>query len=226
MMEIYAHRGVHHQERENSVGAFRAAVALGVDGVEFDVRRTLDGALVIHHDPVAEGLSIARTALSELPPYVPTLDQAIDALVGLRINVELKNLLDPSEPVLDETGRCALETVASLQSLANVESIIVSSFDLATCEVVRAADADIAVGWLFWDVAPLDGLETAVAAGLSAIHPHYLLVDAALVARAHDLGLLVNAWTVNRPEDIEAMARFGVSSVITDEPALALKLLR
>jgi glycerophosphoryl diester phosphodiesterase len=50
VIEVFAHRGLHVAERENTLAAFRAAVELGVDGVELDVRRTIDGFLVVHHD--------------------------------------------------------------------------------------------------------------------------------------------------------------------------------
>ena len=49
-MRIFAHRGASRHETENTVAAFRAAVAMGADGVELDVRVDLDGDLVVHHD--------------------------------------------------------------------------------------------------------------------------------------------------------------------------------
>ena len=53
---ILAHRGASARARENTVEAFRLASALGADGVELDVRRTADGALVVHHDPSVDGV--------------------------------------------------------------------------------------------------------------------------------------------------------------------------
>ena len=50
LTEIIAHRGSPGLARENTVAAFIAARHLGADGVEFDVRRTSDGELVVHHD--------------------------------------------------------------------------------------------------------------------------------------------------------------------------------
>jgi glycerophosphoryl diester phosphodiesterase len=47
---VIAHRGASRAYPENTIAAFRAAVALGADGVEFDVRATADGHLAIHHD--------------------------------------------------------------------------------------------------------------------------------------------------------------------------------
>ena len=69
MPEIFAHRGLHVTERENTIGAFEAAVALGVDGVELDVRRTRDGVLVVHHDGHIGHLVIVDSLASELPVH-------------------------------------------------------------------------------------------------------------------------------------------------------------
>ena len=55
---VTAHRGSPDAAagiRENTLAAFARARRLGADGVELDVRRTADGGLAIHHDPVIEG---------------------------------------------------------------------------------------------------------------------------------------------------------------------------
>ncbi len=48
-VNVIAHRGANRHAPENTLEAFRIAVALGSDGIELDVRATADGALVIHH---------------------------------------------------------------------------------------------------------------------------------------------------------------------------------
>ena len=225
MPSVFAHRGLHLIERENTPEAFSAAVALGVDGVELDVRRSLDGALVVHHDPSVGGLVIAQTLARDLPSHVAALDEVMEHLRGVRVNVEIKNIRDPSEPTYDETGDFARQVLAFLDEGDWSESVIVSCFDLATCIQVRAIDEAVSVGWLWWDVEPSHALAAAGAARLNAVHPHYSLVDGALVRRARDLGLDTNVWTVNRDDDIKAMVSHGVSSIITDDPALALAIL-
>src|SRR5271155_5597270 len=102
MLSVYAHRGLHDKERENTVGAFTAAVALGVDGVELDVRRTGDGVLVVHHDPTIGRLGIAEALQRDLPTYVPTLDEAMKACEGVLVNVEIKNERGRHEPAYDD----------------------------------------------------------------------------------------------------------------------------
>jgi glycerophosphoryl diester phosphodiesterase len=225
MVEIFAHRGLHEVERENTLAAFRAAVALGVDGVELDVRATLDRALVVHHEPAVAGLVVAETLREALPDYVATLEEALGALETVWVNVEIKNIRHPSEPSYDDTGDFARQVVDLIHRVAASPFVIISCFDLPTCVVVRHLDPTIRVGWLTWDVDPLDALVSAHEAGLSALNPHFGAVTGEVVARADLLGLDLNVWTVNRPADLRAMAELGVCSVITDDPALARELL-
>jgi glycerophosphoryl diester phosphodiesterase len=225
MPAVVAHRGLHVIERENTVRAFFAAVQLGVDGVELDVRRTLDGAFVVHHDPAVGDLVIARSTASQLPSYVPTLDEALEALVGVNVNVEIKNIQHASEPTYDPTGDFARDVVRQLRADGWAESVIISCFDLATCAAVRSFDRDIRVGWLLWldDVA--EAMLKAHVLGLDAVHPPFTRLGDPDMERARNYDLDVNVWTVNGAADIAAMVSLGVTSIITDDPALARSIV-
>ena len=101
-----------------------------------------------------------------------------------------------------------------------------SSFQMATLRAVQAADGRLALGAL-WGVAaePEPALAAAVEAGFAAVHPFVVSVDAAFVGRARAMGLAVNVWTVNAPEDLRSMAAAGVDTVITDRLREALILV-
>jgi glycerophosphoryl diester phosphodiesterase len=60
---------------------------------------------------------------------------------------------------------------------------------------------------------------------VQALHPYYTDVTAGLVERLHAAGKTVNTWTVNGEVDIKTMIGRGVDGIITDDPALALRLL-
>jgi glycerophosphoryl diester phosphodiesterase len=222
---VFAHRGAHASERENTLGAFRDAVALGVDGVELDVRRTSDGVLVVHHDPSIDEVALAHTRARDLPSYVPTLEAAMEALLGVTVNLEIKNSKSANEPIYDDSGRLVREVLDFLHGADRASSVIISCFDLTTCAQVRDYDAQMRVGWLIWDVLLESALTQAHVLGLNAVNPYVTLVDAEAQRRAHELGLDLNVWTVNEPEAIESMASLGVASIITDQPALALRLV-
>jgi glycerophosphoryl diester phosphodiesterase len=64
-------------------------------------------------------------------------------------------------------------------------------------------------------------LDRAAASGDVAVNPWDHLIDEALMRRCAELGLQVNAWTVDDPDRIRALAALGVHSIITNEPAHA-----
>jgi glycerophosphoryl diester phosphodiesterase len=223
--EIFAHRGLHVKERENTVAAFVAARLEGADGVELDVRRTGDGALVVHHDQVCAGLSIGQTPQRDLPSYVPTLDEALEACEGLNVNVEIKNSRGRGETSYDETGDLARQVVRQVRQANWADRVIVSCFDQATCAAARSFDAEIAIGWLLWRVDLASALTQSHILGFTAVHPYYRKIDAATMLRARELDLKVNTWTVNSRSALKAMLTLGVDCIITDEVARARSIV-
>ncbi|MHB8379223.1 MAG: glycerophosphodiester phosphodiesterase [Acidimicrobiales bacterium] len=225
MTLVFAHRGAHLSERENTLGAFREAVRLGVAGVELDVRRTGDGVLVVHHDPLIDGVAISNALARDLPAYVPSLDEAMKVLRGITVNVEIKNSKEAKEPTYDDTGSFAYQVLDFLHDADLASSVILSCFDLMTCEQAQNYDPEVRVAWLVWDLLLPAALSQAHVAGLCSVNPYFTLVTRASMDLARELGLSVNAWTVNTASDIRAVAALGVSSVITDQPVLAMELL-
>jgi glycerophosphoryl diester phosphodiesterase len=219
-----AHRGFHLTERENTLGAFKAAVDLGV-GVELDVRRTLDGVLVVHHDPTVDSLEIAHRVHADLPDYVPTLDEALESLDGVVVNVEIKNGRGAPESY-DAKGELARQVLHAIERSQSPERCGISCFDLTTCVFVRSMDRTRSVAWLLWDVSVGDALIQAHVLGLNAANPHFASVDESVVERARALQLDLNVWTVNDEEDLTRMVALGVAAIITDDPVLALEVVR
>jgi len=97
--------------------AFAWARRHGADGVELDVRRTADGVLVVHHDGVVPGVGrISDLAGPDLPWWVPTLADALDACGPVVVDIELKN--PPTEPGFDPNQRVAVEVMELLHRRA------------------------------------------------------------------------------------------------------------
>ena len=94
-MLVIAHRGEHSVVPENTMAAFEAAVAVGVNGIETDVRISLDGLPVLIHDRViGSGQAVADLARREIEQAVghevPTLNEALEQFPGILWNVEIK----------------------------------------------------------------------------------------------------------------------------------------
>jgi glycerophosphoryl diester phosphodiesterase len=224
MTTVLAHRGCTHGFLENTLDAFAEAHRLGADGVELDVRLTVDGGLAVHHDAEIPGLGvIGALGVADLPAHVPLLADALAVCDGMVVNVEIKNA--PQDPGWDAGEAVAALTAAAIEEAGWTDRVLVSSFQVPTLLAVQAADPRLALGVLWgFAVDPGRALAEAVEAGFAAVHPFVSSVDSELVGRAHSAGLAINVWTVNAPEDLRAMAAWGVDAVITDrlDDALAI----
>jgi len=223
---IWAHRGASVARRENTIEAFAEARAQGAAGVELDVRRTADRAMAIHHDAaLADGRLLVELPAAELPDHVPLLDAALDACHGMVVNIEIKNVeVDPDFDADQFLAQAVVDLVHERQATGDV---LVSCFGLAAIDRVRTLDPAIPTGYLAsarWD--QMGALQRAIDGGHSAFHPYDLVVNAELVAAAHDAGIAVNVWTVDDPDRIRWLASdCGVDAIITNVPDIALAAL-
>jgi glycerophosphoryl diester phosphodiesterase len=223
MSKIFAHRGVTYTAPDNSAQAFAAAVALGIDGVELDVRATKDGALICHHDAQIEGFKpFADLNLADLP--LCRFEDAMEILDGLIVNVEIKN--DPKEPGYDPSGKLEHAVVDAIVGGGWAAKSLISSFNPQVLERVRGLDPSLPTALLLDLSQPFEvGLELAVALACVAFHPFVLDLKPERVDAVHAQGLALNTWTVNGPGDIANMVNWGVDGVITDTPAEAREIL-
>jgi glycerophosphoryl diester phosphodiesterase len=223
---IYAHRGASARARENTIEAYALAVEAGADGVELDVRRSRDGALVIHHDDrvAPEALPLVDLDLRQIKattPWVPTLDEAWHALGPTALlNVEIKN--DPSEADHDTTHSLA-RTVADWVETHDTDGrLLVSSFNWDTLDALRRMAPHTPTGLLAGEALdPLSVVARAVADGHASVNLPLsrTLSDAErIIAAAGVIPVLV--WTVNEPDTALSLAAAGVGGIFTDDPAL------
>ncbi|WP_256391315.1 glycerophosphodiester phosphodiesterase [Natronoarchaeum rubrum] len=213
-MEI-AHRGYAAEAPENTIAALRRA-GRRADAVEIDIRRCGSGELVVLHDAEVDRLTdgtgqVSELSLSELRALdvlgsgesIPTLDDALAAVPqGVAVNAELK------------ASGIAADAVAALDAVAN--RAIVSSFSEQALRETRAYSASIPTAYLA-DRLRDRPVTTAVELDCQFVHPRFTLCFySPLVARARELGLGVNVWTVDDPLVVRALCRLGVDGVVTD----------
>lgn len=220
---VIGHRGAPRVARENTIAAFAAARASGADGVELDARRTTDGVLVVHHDPIA-GLSLADLRADD--PDIPTLADALDACVDMLVNVEIKCL--PWEPDADDEEHTIVRAVVDVVRVHAPEAIL-SSFDLTAVDAVRSFAPEFITAWL------TSGQPLASAAPIAAEHGHAwlhpdrataLAEGAAGIAAAHAADVRVDVWTVDEPDEMRALAASGIDAIVTNVPDVAVATLR
>ena len=243
-----AHRGGALLWPENSLRAFRGALELGADYLEFDVHLSRDGEVIVIHDPTLDRTTtgtgpVRERSLEELrllrlkdgtgaatSEPIPTLDDvaALAALGHRRMLLEIK---------VDERRRrypgIEEKIVAVLDRHRMSAATVVMAFEAETWRRMRALRPDIAAGALYspgtlraMGSTASRELEVAHAAGVTVVGLHQDLVDAAIVAAARRAGITLGVWTVNEPGALRRFADLGVSIVITDRPDLAKALLK
>ncbi len=232
-MQLLGHRGAASSSApENTLAAVERALRCGADGVEVDVRLTADAIAVVHHDPGLHRTagdprhlsSLTWAQVQQLPLAVPRLEDVLDVVAGRgRLVVELKT---PTWPV--PGGACLLEVVARLLRGRDLDQVLVSSFDRPRLGRLRSILA-VRTGLLLRPGVPMGvALRRAAADGHDEAHPHVLsaLTGLDLVTWAHQRGLRVAAWTVDRPDHLRRLAAAGVDTAICDDPQTARAALQ
>lgn len=228
---LLAHRGAGFLAPENTLKAFATVAAVGCFAVEFDVRLTLDGELVLSHDTelgrVIEGCGcIEELTAEELRKLkvrnlhrpdqsvadVCFLSEALQACysLGLAMNVELK-------PVSGREAELA-ERVAVFLRKAKVDvPLLVSSFSTKCLVELRKRSPETPCGFLF-EEPECDWLTAANAIQARTVHPHKDLVNPEMIETAHKHGLGVMAWTVDDVEEAKALIKIGADAICTNRP--------
>lgn len=238
-MLIYAHRGNSSVYPENTMSAFRSAIALGVHGIETDVHLTKDGELVITHDEeisrVSDGNGMVKDlTYKELLAYdfgswkgeefkgekIVALTQLLDLLedheIILNIEIKMGFLLYPGieEKLLDV-----------LTKRGFLHRILFSSFNHYSLAKLKSLNQQAQVAPLYQS-GLYEPYNYAMTFGASFIHPYYLAMDRSIVEESHKKNIKVNLWTVNDADKVSYYKDLGIDGLITDYPEELLNKLK
>lgn len=212
---VWGHRGWPTRFPDNTEAGIRTAATVAA-GVEVDVRRSVDGQLVLSHDPLLGGFQVADTRWDwlcevDLGGHRPALlDQILDLAVPL--DLEVKN--DPEEPGFDAAHRIGREVADRARP-----GDLVTSFWWPTMDAVRRSHPDVSTALLLWGpVDPIDAVRHAVDHGHGAVVPEHTQVTAEVVDFVRSEGLGLITWTVNDSVEATRLAELGVDAIITDRP--------
>lgn len=247
---IVAHRGSSALAPENTLAAFRRAIADGAEGIEFDVRLAKDD-VVVFHDPTLTRVGGVTGQVAKL-----TAGELGRTDVGSWFNERFPRLADPSftkETV--PTLRRTLELLSDFRGLIYVElkaresevvrlteavaeilrdsplkpQVIVKSFQLDAIPLFKKLRSDVRTAALFapkiMTILRKEKRLVAVAGDLGAdmISIHYSLATRKLVEKAEKRGLPVTIWTADNPRWVKRSSELGLFAVITNDPAALLK---
>jgi glycerophosphoryl diester phosphodiesterase len=230
---IIGHRGAAGHAPENTSASFDAAIALGVDGVEFDVQFASDGCPVVLHDETLERMGgvnarvIDHTAgrlagfdvgFRSGPAWrgqrVPRVEDVARLVPkGIELHAEVKDYRPASR---DDLARL----LDALRRHGGLDRVVISSphEDVLT-SVTRLAPGTRTALLVFRDTrSPLDAARRAALMGCHAVNPNKSLVTPELVDVCHRHHMKVFAFTVNERGTMRTLLQMGVDGFFSDYP--------
>lgn len=242
---LFGHRGAAGVCPENTLESFRRALADGAEYLEMDVHASLDGVIVVIHDPGVERTTDGAGAVNALlfeeirkldAGYrfeargafrfrdtgirVPALAEVLGEFPGVPLNVEVKQVDPPIEPAV----------VALLGDAGALERVVLAAEDDAIMQRLRALAPENAASFSALEAAEffrrcfeerLDGYSPPGRA--LQIPPRFGAIDLVTpqtVRAAHELGVEMHVWTINDAREMERLLALGVDGLMSDFPAL------
>ena len=206
------------------MSAFRLAVEMGADGIETDIRRTKDGALVLFHDGDLSRLTgreekisdLTYRALSGIPVFSPdgAVSDFVPTLAAFLRFVKAHPVFLALE--LKDDGLEA-DVLREIRAAGLGETCVVTSFRTEHLRRVKGLDPARPVGLLTREV---NGDVTAALkqCGAEQICPKASLLSPQLVRRLHGEGFSVRAWGVHDEETMRYACRCGVDGMTVNFP--------
>lgn len=236
-VRVIAHRGFSGRYPENTVTAFQKAAGIGADEIEFDVKLTADGEIVILHDETVDrttngtgkvsGMKLAdikkldagiKSGEQFKGSVIPTLKETLE---GIPENVELNIHAHASSPeLITETLQTLMEHGRIKNSYLAINSELIPAAreicpGIRTCNMTRQGDK---AGYI--EETQKWGCER-----LQFYTPAYELTED-LVKKAHACGIFVNVFFADTEEAMEKYIGFGVDAILTNYPDILISLMK
>lgn len=234
---VFAHRGLAVSAPENTLDAFRAAIAAGAGFIETDTQLSRDGIAALFHDDTfvrqsvriaVKDLTAAQLAAPRTGPGfpVPTLTEALEALPQARFNIDIKS------PTVEAAA------IAAIRAAHAADRVLIASFSDQRRRRVRAALPGalsspgqtriiaLMLGSLLrfsplarWAVRDLDAVQIPIR------HAGIPVLTRELLKQCHRVDVEVHIWTVNDPALMRQLLDYGVDGLITDRADLAAQVV-
>jgi glycerophosphoryl diester phosphodiesterase len=251
-MLVMAHRGGRGLWPENTLYAFRRALALGADALDFDTHGLNDGTLVVLHDDTVDrttnGSGAVRDfALSDLQkldagyrwtadggrtyPFrgqgitIPALAEVFAEFPGVRMNIEIKQPQPGTYAHL-----CGMIEAHRLR-----DSVVIAAFSTEVIRTFRQSCPGVATAAATGEVLPFYILNAlylgriyhppAETLQMPGFRDGKVLLTDRFVQTAHAHNMKVYAWTINDAAQMQTLIAAGVDGIITDYPDRLLQAL-
>ena len=238
-LQIIAHRGAAAVCPENTISAFKRAIEMGSDAIETDVQMTKDGHLILIHDEKLERTTngkgwVKEYTLEEIKRLdaggwfnnsftgetIPTVEELFNLIsnTNLWVNIEIK-----AGFVLYPGIEQAL--VSKIKEYNMEDKVIISSFNHYSIDLIRKISPELETAILY--VAGLyEPWDYAKGIGARFLHPFKEAVYQEMVTGAHQRGMGVHPYTIDKEEEMIALIKMGVDGIITNVPDNLIALLK
>jgi glycerophosphoryl diester phosphodiesterase len=222
---------------ENSLSAFRRAVAEGYRYVETDVHATSDGVVVVHHDKrldrTTDGLGeISRQTWAQVRDAkvsgregIARLEDVLEELPGTHFNVDIKSgsAVVPFLRTLERTGTYERVAAASFSDARLARLRRLAGPRLVTSMGPRSVAAVLAGGRI--PLLRLGFLARGAMAQVPVRQGGLTIVDRAFLAAANRWGIEVHTWTIDDGTQMRDLLDLGVHGIVTDRPDILRDVL-
>jgi len=228
--EVTAHRGGSDERPENTMDAFRNAVAVGADTVEFDVRSTSDHRLVVLHDRTLDRTTnctgaVYRRTLAQVRTCrtdgngqrVPTFAEVLNYFAPLNVGI----IPEIKEYGTDLDNNEVAKLVTAVKSRKMGPRTFVQSFKPSVFAQVNRAAPAVTTVYLANGVIRVSALRQY---GADIASVNMTSLSRANVNSYHNQGRRIWTWTADADEELQRAWTLGVDSVGTDIPTQALAL--
>ena len=220
---IFAHRGANSFAPENSIPAFEAALQLGCDGIEMDLRLTASGDVIVFHDRRLSRMTgcrgnVQQMALSEIRQCylqnnshfkIPVLEEVLE-VIGDRMLINL----DIKKEIMRNNG-LEEKIIRILRDFNLKDNIIISSFNPLVLKKFYTLAPDFSLGFIYrqrshkliFNGVPVDSL-----------HVYHRILTRRYIENLHNRHYKVYAWTVDKEKHLRRMVDIGVDGIITNYP--------
>jgi glycerophosphoryl diester phosphodiesterase len=219
-MLILSHRGYHTQAPENTLAAFEAAIALGVDGIETDIRLSRDQGPILFHDRLApngrEVATVTQAELSDLVGYaVPTVEDALQLHESKTFlwNLEIKTP-DALEPTIEILRQYRASRRILATSFWHPLILAISQQIKVECGLLiahRPLDFQSRPSWI------------PEYSSIATLVYRYETLDAALIAQSLACGLRTFVYGTQTLREHQQLVEWQIDGIITDHPEYLLK---
>jgi glycerophosphoryl diester phosphodiesterase len=249
----FAHRGASKEFPENTMPAFASAVQLGADFIETDIHITRDNKFAVIHDDSVERITngtgkVTDYTMNELKrldagynftadggksyPFrgkgitLSSLDELLEAFPSCKFNLDIK-----------EKNPEQIKYFADIiEKYKAHDRIITASKYLSNLKAVRKIKPAIAtsfsvletLGILFLYKSGLIFLKSnfkGISLQIPEKYGNFNVVNKSFIKQVHEKDLQVHVWTVDDEDDMRRLIEFGVDGIMSNDPALLLKVL-